>query len=125
MTNRLLVLVFLLIASLAAATAQEEVNKDINDLIRKHGLEQSQAMEIAGWITDVYGPRLTGSPMLDKATEWAQNTLTEWGMTNVHLESWGPFGRGWELAHALAERASKSRTRLTLPWAVAAVPTES
>ena len=36
-----------------------------------------------------------------------------------------PFGRGWELAHALAERASKSRARLTLPWAVAAVPTES
>jgi len=99
MTNRLLMLVFLLIASLTAATAQEEVNKDINDLIRKHGLDQSQALEIAGWITDVYGPRLTGSPMLDKATEWAQNTLTEWGMANVHLESWGPFGRGWEMTH--------------------------
>jgi hypothetical protein len=32
------------------------------------------------------------------------------------------LGRGWELAHALAERASRSRARLTLPWAVAAVP---
>lgn len=79
--------------------AQETVNEDINKIIRKHGLDESQAMEIAGWITDVYGPRLTGSPMLDKATDWAQKTLKEWGMENVHLESWGPFGRGWEMQH--------------------------
>ncbi|MEM9931840.1 MAG: M28 family peptidase, partial [Bacteroidota bacterium] len=56
-------------------------------------------METAGWMMDVYGPRLTGSPMLDKATEWAQKTLKDWGMKNVHLESWGPFGRGWEMNH--------------------------
>lgn len=79
--------------------AQEPVNEDINTLIRKHGLDEGKAMEIAGWMTDVYGPRLTGSPMLDKATEWAEKTLKEWGMENVHLESWGPFGRGWELQH--------------------------
>jgi hypothetical protein len=36
-----------------------------------------------------------------------------------------PLWRGWELAHALAERGAKSRDRLTLPWAVAAVPSES
>ena len=55
--------------------AQEEVNKEVNEIIRKHGLENSQVMEIASWMTDVYGPRLTGSPMLDKATDWAQKTL--------------------------------------------------
>jgi len=32
---------------------------------------------------------------------------------------------GWELAHALAERAAESRARLTVPWSVAASPTES
>ena len=99
MTNRLLVLTFLLVGTFTMATAQEKVNDEINQIIRKHGLEQSQAMEIAGWITDVYGPRLTGSPMLDKATEWAVKTMKEWGMDNVHLESWGPFGRGWEMSH--------------------------
>lgn len=88
-----------MISTFSVAIAQEEVNDEINEIIRKHGLEQSQAMEIAGWITDVYGPRLTGSPMLDKATDWAQKTLKEWGMANVHLESWGPFGRGWEMNH--------------------------
>jgi hypothetical protein len=72
---------------------------DIVDIIKEQGLENTQVMEIASWITDVYGPRLTGSPMLDKATEWATSELKTWGMSNVHLEEWGPFGRGWELNH--------------------------
>ena len=41
---------------------------EVIDIIKKHGLEQSQIMQTASMITDVYGPRLTGSPMLDKAT---------------------------------------------------------
>ena len=84
---------------LAAFTLCAQDNEEITDIIKKHGLEQSQVMETASWLTDIYGPRLTGSPMLDKATEWAQEQLTEWGMSNVHLHEWGPFGRGWELEH--------------------------
>lgn len=78
---------------------QEKVDEEINKLIRKHGLEQTQVMETAALITDVYGPRLTASPMLDKATGWAVETLKGWGLENVHTETWGPFGRGWELKH--------------------------
>lgn len=94
-----LLLALLLIGTLCSISAQEPVNDSINTIIRKHGLEQSQVMEIAGWITDVYGPRLTGSPMLDKATNWAVNQLKNWGYENVHLDEWGPFGRGWEMKH--------------------------
>lgn len=94
-----LLLALLLIGTLCSISAQETVNDSINSIIRKHGLEQSQIMEIAGWITDVYGPRLTGSPMLDKATDWAVNQLKNWGYENVHLDEWGPFGRGWEMKH--------------------------
>ena len=65
--------------------AQEDIDDSINQLIRKHGLEQSEVMEIASWITDVYGPRLTGSPMLDKATGWAVKTLE--GYTNEKCTS--------------------------------------
>ncbi|HLF64620.1 MAG TPA: M20/M25/M40 family metallo-hydrolase [Saprospiraceae bacterium] len=94
---------FLLGIALAISTAslvgQEISNDSILSLIRKHGIEKSKVAEIASWITDVYGPRLTGSPMLDKATEWATTTMRSWGMSNVHLEEWGPFGRGWELEH--------------------------
>jgi len=79
--------------------AQDQPDEKINEIIRKHGLEESHIMETASWMMDVYGPRLTGSPMLDKATGWAQKTLKNWGMENVHMEEWGPFGRGWELEH--------------------------
>jgi len=85
-----------------AQTATKEEKKEtvkIDEVIKKHGLDESEVYEIASWITDVHGPRLTGSPKLDKATEWAQSELKKWGMQNVHLEEWGPFGRGWEMTH--------------------------
>jgi carboxypeptidase Q len=93
---RKIVLLLSLILMTFAVVGQDV---DAIDVAKKHGLEQSQVMEIASWITDVYGPRLTGSPMLDKATAWAVDELKSWGMDNVHLEEWGPFGRGWELEH--------------------------
>ncbi len=92
----ILILPFSLIISLQA---QEKVLSEINTAIRKYGLEESQVMEIASWLTDVYGPRLTGSSMLDQATTWATDQLETWGLENVHLEPWGPFGRGWDLEH--------------------------
>jgi hypothetical protein len=56
----------------------------------------------------VYGPRLTGSPNITEAAEWTQKTMKEWGLANVHVETW-PFGRGWQnqqfLAMAVTPRA--------------------
>ncbi|MDZ4680087.1 MAG: M20/M25/M40 family metallo-hydrolase [Saprospiraceae bacterium] len=89
----------LLVGCFFAANAQDKPDEAINKIIRKHGLEQSKVMETAFYLTDVYGPRLTGSPMLDKATNWAQEQLKAWGLDQVHTEAWGPFGRGWELKH--------------------------
>ena len=98
MKNLILTSVLTLLLS-AFAFGQETPDEKINKLIRKYGMEQSKVMEAAFYLTDVYGPRLTGSPMLDKATKWAQEQLTAWGLQNVHTEAWGPFGRGWELQH--------------------------
>lgn len=78
-------------------SAQDKADQEANKVIRKHGLEKSKVMETASWLTDVYGPRLTGSPQLDRATEWAMNQLRSWGLENVRTEKWGPFGRGWEV----------------------------
>jgi hypothetical protein len=65
--------------------------------IRAEGMERSQVMETLSWMTDVVGPRLTGSPRMKHANEWTKNKLAEWGLQNARLESWGPFGRGWSL----------------------------
>jgi hypothetical protein len=52
-------------------------------------------MEIASGLMDDIGPRLTGSPNAKRANEWTRDQLTAFGLSNAHLEAWGPFGRGW------------------------------
>jgi carboxypeptidase Q len=64
--------------------------------IRDEGLNRSQVMDHVSWLSDVYGPRLTGSPAIQQASEWAMKKFNEWGLTNVHQERW-KFGKGWSL----------------------------
>jgi hypothetical protein len=77
------------------ARAQERVDDAAIEKIKAEGLLRSQVMETASWLTDVFGARLTGSPNIKAAGEWAARKLTEWGMVNAKLEPWGYFGRGW------------------------------
>jgi len=60
-------------------------------------------METLSYLTDVIGPRLTGSPNMKRANDWTRDQLSKWGLQNAHLESWGPFGRGWALKSFFAE----------------------
>jgi hypothetical protein len=82
--------------------------------IRAQGLSpaSSQVMEVASWLTDVHGPRLSGSPNIQKAGEWAVAKMQEWGLVNVALEPWTePLGfvRGWSndkfYLHAVSPQA--------------------
>src|SRR5688500_20131675 len=77
------------------ARAQERVDEAAIEKIKAEGLQRSQVMETASWLTDVFGARLTGSPNIKAAGEWAAKKLTEWGMVDAKLEPWGYFGRGW------------------------------
>ena len=65
--------------------------------IREEGFDpkNSKVMEIISYLSDVYGPRLTNSPDIKDAAKWTTERLNEWHLANVHLEPWGPFGRGW------------------------------
>ncbi len=49
------------------------------------------------YLTDVIGPRLTGSPNMKRANEWTRDKLAAWGLVNLRLEAWGPF-RPWLVA---------------------------
>ena len=52
-------------------------------------------MRTLHFLTDVYGPRVTGTPNLKASGDWALRQMTEWGLSNAHLEPWD-FGRpGW------------------------------
>ncbi|HEY7184266.1 MAG TPA: peptidase M28, partial [Blastocatellia bacterium] len=61
---------------------------DIQARIRKEGAENSQIMRTMHFLTDVYGPRLTGSPNHKAAAEWAIKQMASWGFDNAHLETW-------------------------------------
>ena len=83
-------------ADLLAATAptSDAPNLEMMGQIRQEGFHNSKVMEIEGQLTDVIGPRLTGSPAMKRANEWTRDQFTEWGLANAHLESFN-FGRGW------------------------------
>ncbi len=86
-----------LLLAAGVAFSQEKPDLDATNRIRDAALNHSQIMDLVGYLTDVTGPRLTGSPNLKRAEEYARDKLREWGLPNAHLEAWGPFGRGWSM----------------------------
>ncbi len=93
----------------AAASTQPSPSpspRDPNDpveRIRDEAMNRSQVMQTLSYLSDVIGPRLTGSPNMRRANEWTRDQLAKWGLLNAHLEPWGPFGRGWELKRFSAQ----------------------
>ena len=68
---------------------------------------------------DGIGPRLTGSPNLQKANEWTRDTLTKIGLENAHLEDWGEFGMGWQQLNTWARMVTPDTAVLIVqatPW---------
>jgi len=84
-----------LVPFLSFAQSQEKVDLDMVSKIRYEGFRNSQIRDIAQGLLESIGPRLTGSPNMKRANEWTRDQLTKFGLTNSHLEAWGPFGRGW------------------------------
>jgi hypothetical protein len=75
--------------------AQNGADKDLLERIRQEEKNNSQIMKTMHMLSDVYGPRLTGSPNHKAAAEWAIKQMTAWGLSNGHLEPWD-FGHvGW------------------------------
>ena len=84
-----------LVVMASTLAAAEKVDLVAIDRIKREVSQHSEVTELLSWLTDVYGPRLTGSPNTRAAAEWTLKKLHSWGITNVHLEPWGPYERGW------------------------------
>ncbi|MCC9167673.1 M28 family metallopeptidase [Pontibacter harenae] len=109
MTKKPFLLLLLLLQFAFVVQAQQEpVDLEVVNRIKKEGLENSKVMETAFYLTDVNGPRLSGSSGLKRANEWTKNQLASWGLKNAHLEEWGEFGRGWDI--------EKSYLAMTAPY---------
>jgi carboxypeptidase Q len=85
------------------AVAQNAVDLSVVDRIKTEAFDRSQVMEHLYYLTDVYGPRLTGSPEFNEAAKWAMERLQRYGVANVHTERWGPFGRAWSVRQYAVE----------------------
>ena len=96
----------------AIAVAQEAVDLAVVDRIKSEATANSQVMDLLREMTDVHGPRLTGSPGFEDAATWAVERLTGFGIGNVHLERWGPFGRSWSAESASVEVLAPRYARL-------------
>ncbi len=93
---RIIFIVFLSVASFTAVLGHEPVDLDMVHRIRQEGLKNSQIRDLSFHLTDVIGPRLSGSTGLRNAYEWTSKQMEEWGLSNVEVSPWGDFGRGWE-----------------------------
>ncbi len=101
------------------AFCQERIDLGIVDRIKAEAFERSRVMETLRNLSDVHGPRLTGSPGFEDAARWAMGELNGYGLEKVHLEKWGPFGRAWTLEQSsleLIEPRYQQLTAVPLAW---------
>jgi hypothetical protein len=95
MINRRVVALCLILSMLSLPIAAQNGGGDMLSRIRKEAMERSQIMKTMHMFTDVYGPRLTGSPNHKAAAEWAVKQMAAWGLENAHLEPWDFKHPGW------------------------------
>ncbi len=95
--------VFAVIPAWSSAQADQA---DIDKIIDM-GKNKNQVMLHLRKLTDI-GPRLTGSPNLRRAQDWAMANFKKWGLKNVHLDQWGDVPVGFE-------RGKRQIGRMTSP----------
>jgi hypothetical protein len=84
--------VFVAVTGFSQLTPDEQFSR-----IRLAGFQQSQAKKMFHELSDVYGPRLTGSREYYAAAKWSAATMKEIGLTNVHFENYCKDCRGWSI----------------------------
>ena len=95
MLKQRVVALTLMLSLLSLPVAAQNGSGDMLSRIRKEAMERSQIMKTMHMFTDMYGPRLTGSPNHKAAAEWAVKQMSVWGLDNAHLEPWDFKHPGW------------------------------
>jgi carboxypeptidase Q len=91
----LLLAIMLLVSPVLSATSRQSDLAAASQRIRAEAFERSRIMDYAFYLTDVYGPRLTGSPNYRKAAEWAMQELKQLGLTNITKDSIDEYRYSW------------------------------
>ena len=102
------------LAGFAMLAAEERPDEAMFWKIRQEATARSQILQTVHILTDVYGPRLTGSPNLKAAGEWAIQEMTSWGLKNGHLEPWAFGHDGWANERVTAHMTSPAKDALVV-----------
>jgi hypothetical protein len=81
--------------------------------------KDSEIMANLTYLSDMIGPRLTGSAAVKRANEWAAEKMRAYGLDNVHLEGWTiPVGweRGTANARIIEPENGRSLSLAALGW---------
>lgn len=95
--------------SLAASLSFAQGDPAVNQRIIEMGTKQNQVMKHLKALSHDIGPRLTASPGLEKAMNWAMDQFKSFGCTNVHLEEWGEWPVGFQ-------RGQRQSAKMISPW---------
>ena len=95
MLKRRVIALSVILSLLSLPIVAQNGSGDMLSRIRKEAMERSQIMKTMHMFTDLYGPRLTGSPNHKAAADWAVKQMTAWGLENAHLEPWDFKHPGW------------------------------
>ncbi len=96
----------------AAFGADDSVDLGVVTRIRDEGFNRSQVMETAEYLCDVIGPRLSNSLAVREANRWTRERFDKWGLSNTHVEGYGPVGLGWTFDHAVVDMVSPAAAPL-------------
>lgn len=93
-------LLALAFASMNSAHAQKSVDANTINRIADEGYNHGQVVNLAEYLTDRIGGRMTNSPAMREAEKWTQHMFRSWGL-DVRTDPF-EFGRGWwiEAAHS-------------------------
>lgn len=84
-----------------ASFAAEVIDHEVIAAIKEEGIQHSQGMETLSYLTDIHGPRFSGTPGYYAAAEWARDRMRDWGM-DAHLEAYPADYLSWNIeAHSV------------------------
>ncbi|EKB47456.1 M20/M25/M40 family metallo-hydrolase [Cecembia lonarensis] len=95
--NRFIAIWLVFFLGAGGVFAQEKVDLEMMHRIKSEGIGNSQIEELSFYLTDFLGPRLSGSTNLRNAREWTAQKFKDWGLSNVKIDEYGEFGRGWDV----------------------------
>jgi carboxypeptidase Q len=116
-----IVLAILIVSMVAHSQVPPPDAADVAMLNRiwQEGTNNSRVMEHLSWLTDVFGPRIPGSPAYNKAAAWAVQRFTEIGLAGAVVEPAGELGLGWSYEYVSAHMIAPSYMSILAyprPW---------